>query len=602
MISEAVYGGLRKADTAGAPVRPPAPGARVGILQPVVANTIFRQQAACHAASPGMKSRANTSIGRDRASVAGKQPPIDASTDLLIVGAGPAGISAALTAASVGVRVTLVDENPVPLQTMGEDVPLHFGGRIAPTVANRNAVLESILRGQPQLAEAIDAGVDVRLGTAAWGLFPQRRTAGWIDGHVAGLADEDHAYLLSFRQVIVATGCRDMGVAFDGWQRPGVMGANAAYRLAMTYEALDSRTAVLVGSGAEALQIGNALMATGVRIAAVIEQAEAITGPMELLAPLLESGARVFTRHVIEQAVGDAQGVTGVRLVGVDADGSRLSGTPEQIECDTVVLGVAAIPAIELIEAAGCAVGFLAARGGHVPIIDGSQRASLPFLYAAGDCAGTWPSKTLSADTARREGRIAAVAALRALGVQRDDLEEEAVSPDSTVREVALERLAWVRAMTLKSAAAPFLCQCEEVTAADVLELNPPRYLHWRRDAPEDGALSSVDPEGAPNPDVVKRLTRAGMGPCQGRRCREQIAALMALGTGSALADIPLATYRPPVRPLRLAQLASVPEAGAMSDGWESWFGIPSQWIPFWRLGPSYSAAECCADEPVAGE
>ncbi len=550
-----------------------------------------------------MTSRANTSSGRDRASVAGKQPPIDESTDLLIVGAGPAGIAAALTAASGGVRVTLVDENPVPLQTMGEDVPLHFGGRMAPTAANRNAVLESILRARPQLAEAIDAGIDVRLGTAAWGLFPQRRTAGWIDGHVAGLADEDRAYLLRFRQVIVATGCRDMGLAFDGWQRLGVMGASAAYRLATIYEALDSRTAVLVGSGAEALQIGKALMDTGVRIAAVVEQAAAITGPKELLAPLLESGARLFTRHVIEQTVGDSQGITAVRLVGVDGGGSRLAGTPEQIECDTVVLGVAAIPAIELIEAAGCAVSFQAARGGHVPVIDGSQRTSLPLLYAAGDCVGTWPAKTLSDDTASREGRIAAVAALRALGVEPDGPEEQAVSPDPTVGDVALERLAWVRAMTLKSAATPFVCQCEEVTAADVLELKPPRYLHWQREgAPEAARLGSVDPEAAPHPDVVKRLTRAGMGPCQGRRCREQIAALMALGSGIALADIPLATYRPPVRPLRLAQLAALPEAAAMSDGWESWFGIPSQWIPFWRLAASYSAAEHCADEPVAGE
>ncbi|MGH8202739.1 MAG: FAD-dependent oxidoreductase, partial [Steroidobacteraceae bacterium] len=86
----------------------------------------------------------HTPSGRDRASVAGKPPPIAESTDLLIVGAGPAGISAALTAAQGGMRVILADENPVPLQTMGEEVPLHFGGRMAPTVANRNAVLESI--------------------------------------------------------------------------------------------------------------------------------------------------------------------------------------------------------------------------------------------------------------------------------------------------------------------------------------------------------------------------------------------------------------------------------------------------------------------------
>ena len=548
-----------------------------------------------------MKSHAP--IGRDRASVAGKQPPIDEETDLLVIGAGPAGISAALTAAAGrGVRVTLVDENPVPLETMGEEVPLHFGGRMAATVGSRNAILESVLRARPQLEEAIEAGIDVRLGTAAWGLFPQRRTAGWIDGHVAGLADEDRAYLLRFKQVVVAAGCRDMGVAFDGWQRPGVMGASAAYRLASIYQALDSQTAVLVGGGTEALQIGNALLDAGIRIAAVIEQAEAVSGPVELLSRLAASGARVFTRHIIQQTVGDLEGVAAVRVAPIDGEGSRPSQSLERIECDTVLLGIGAIPAIELMEAAGCAMSFQAARGGHVAVIDDSQRSSLPFLYVAGDCAGVWPSKTLSDDTARREGRIAAIAALRALGVKHDDTREAPVAPDEAAGDIALERQAWVRAMTLGSAVTPFVCQCEEVTAADILALNPPRYLRWRREAADAWRLGSVDPQGTPHPDVVKRLTRAGMGACQGRRCREQIAALMALGSGRALADIPLATYRPPVRPLRLVQLAALPEAAAMREGWESWFGIPSQWIPFWRLQSSYVAAECPADEPVSGE
>jgi thioredoxin reductase len=560
-----------------------------------------------------MKSRAHAPIGADRASVAGKQPPIEEATDLLIVGAGPAGLSAALTAAGAGVRVTLVDENPVPLQTMGEEVPLHFGGRMAPTVANRNAILESILEARPELAEAIDAGVDVRLGTAAWGLFPQRPTAAWIDGHVAGLADEERVYLLRFKQVIVAAGCRDMGLAFDGWQRPGVMGAAAAYRLATTYQALDSKAAVLVGSGPQALQIGSALMDVGVRIAAVVEQAGRVVGPQNLLARLVANGARLFTRHVIQQTVGDPHGVAAVRLAGLDDSGCQLSDSLVRIECDTVLLAVGAIPAIELLEATGCSVSFQPERGGHVAVIDASQRTSLPFLYAAGDCAGVWPSKTLSDGTARREGWIAALAALRALGAKPDELGDgpdgepdeksrQPVSPDQTGHDVAQERLAWVRAMTLKSPAAPFVCQCEEVTAAEILALRPPRYLRWTRDGGPCQGLGSADPEGVPDPDVVKRLTRAGMGPCQGRRCREQIAALMALGAGIALADVSLATYRPPVRPLRLSQLAALPEVPAMSEGWESWFGIPSQWIPFWRLAGSDPTVECGAEEPVAGE
>jgi hypothetical protein len=136
-----------------------------------------------------------------------------------------------------------------------------------------------------------------------------------------------------------------------------------------------------------------------------------------------------------------------------------------------------------------------------------------------------------------------------------------------------------------------------------VLQLNPPRYLAWRPDAAAQGGwLGSVDPGRAPDPDIVKRLTRAGMGPCQGRRCREQIAALLALGSGAALADIALATYRPPVRPLRLAQLATLPEAAAMGEGWESWFGIPSQWVPFWRVPAAYRAAGRSTQEPVPGE
>ena len=551
----------------------------------------------------GMNCTARASSGYDRASVAGKQPPIEEATDLLIVGAGTAGLAAALAAAGRGVRITLVDENPVPVATMGEDVPLHFGGRIAASAANHNAVLESILRARPRIAEAIEAGVDVRLRTTVWGLFPQRHTTGWIEGHVAGLADEDRTYLLRFGQAIVASGARDMGLAFEGWQRPGVMGALAAHRLARDYEALDCSCAVLLGSGTEALQIGNALMDAGMGLAAIVEQGEAVGGPSELASRLIAGGARLFTRHVIQQAQGDERRVAAVELARVDAQGNRLPDDPTRIPCDTVLLGVAAVPSIELLESAGCAVSFQAARGGHAPVLDESQRTSLPFVYAAGDCAGIWPTKTLSDQTACREGRVAALAALRALGAARAGGEQEPpVCPDPTVRDIGAERLAWVRAMTLRAGARAFVCQCEEVTAADILELNPPRYLGWRRPAALDTRLASLDPGCPPDPDVVKRLTRAGMGACQGRRCREQIAALVALGAGTGLAEVALATYRPPVRPLRLTQLAALPEAAAMSEGWESWFGIQSQWVPFWRLPGAHGAAEPDPDRPVLGE
>lgn len=522
----------------------------------------------------------------DPASVAGKAPPIPDETDLLIVGAGSAGLAAALAAAGRGLRVTLVDENPVPLETMGEDVPLHFGGRMGAAVANRNAVLLSLLDARPEIAEALEAGVDVRLGTVVWGLFAQQPTHAWIEGTVAGLADEENAYLMRFRQVIVAAGRRDMGLAFDGWERPGVMGASAAYRLATVYDAFDGNTAVLVGSDTPALSTALALIGKGVRIAALIEQADEAIGDATLLEQLLEHGVELLTGHVIREAAGNAFGVQRISATALDAKGLPNAGMATTVDCDTVLLGVAAIPAIELPEAAGCAMAFLAERGGHVAVCDAGQRTSLPWLLVAGDCAGIWASKSLDETIARREGRIAAQTALAALGIANGD-DEPAVMPDVPADDLAARRTAWVRSTTLHAQNLPHVCLCEEVTAAEILGHLPPRYLGW---SPERSTQALR--KGEPHPDVTKRLTRACMGPCQGRRCREQVAGLLSLDSGQGLADIALASFRPPVRPLSLKQLAQFEETTEMRGRWDAWFDMPSQWTPFWLCGDQPTLAK----------
>ncbi|WP_028220639.1 FAD-dependent oxidoreductase [Paraburkholderia oxyphila] len=519
----------------------------------------------------------------DPASVAGKAPPISDETDLLIVGAGPAGLAAALCAAGHGVRVMLVDENPVPLETMGEEVPLHFGSRMGAAVANRNSVLQKLLEARPQIAEALEAGVDVRLGTAVWGLFAQQRTTAWIDGAVAGLADEENAYLVRFKQVIVAAGHRDMGLAFDGWDRPGVMGVSAAHRLATAYEALDARQAVLVGSDTHALAAVLALIDHGVRIEAIVEQAGQVRGDRTLLERLVAQGVQVLTGHVVREAAGDALGVKRVKIAPVDGAGRPVDGAMHEIECDTVLLGVAAVPAIELVESAGSRTSFQASRGGHVPVIDAAQRTSLPCVLAAGDCAGVWPSKSLDENIARCEGRIAARTALAALGVQID-ASDAAPVPDEPATDLARHLAAWVRASVVHAQNDPYVCLCEEVTATEILSKQPPRYLGW---TPADASLQSVmtaQPHGSagPNPDVTKRLTRACMGPCQGRRCREQVATLLGIGAGASVGEIPLASFRPPVRPLPLQQIGQLQEIAEMRNRWDAWFGMPSQWTPFW--------------------
>lgn len=540
----------------------------------------------------------------DPASVAGKAPPVNEATDLLIIGAGTAGIAAALEAADRGIRVTLVDENPVPLETMGEEVPLHFGSRMNTTVGNTNSMLEAMLEARPELGDVLEAGVDVKLGCAVWGLFPHGPAAAWMDSHVAGLADASSTWLLRFKQVIVASGRRDMGLAFDGWERPGVMGASAAWRLAVLYGALDAKRAVLVGSDTDALNVGMELQARGVEVLAVIEQSSAVVGDKTLAEKLKANGTRILTSHIVQHARGDAYGVTSVEAVALKSNGAVDESNLTIVHCDTVLLGIAALPAIELLEAAGCAAGFDEARGGHVVRVDGTQRTSLPFIYAAGDCSGIWRSKSLNENVAKAEGRIAAQAALAALEATEGVPTGPAIQPDAPSHDVAQARLDWVRLSVVGAAGQPFVCQCEEVTASEILGVRPPRYLGWKPgdEARDTRGVAGLAVSGPPNPDAVKRLTRACMGPCQGRRCREQVAALLAIGSECKLEQIPLATFRAPVRPLAIRQIALVEEAVETSEHWDSWFGMAPQWVPFWRVDPLYRASTRLQGVPVASE
>lgn len=152
-------------------------------------------------------------------------------------------------------------------------------------------------------------------------------------------------------------------------------------------------------------------------------------------------------------------------------------------------------------------------------------------------------------------------------------------SPDAYAYQTA-----WLRALVEIGGMDVHACQCEEVSRREIVEVQPPRYLNWGSSQMRARGLAALAGERPPNQDQVKRLTRAGMGLCQGRRCREQVALLLALATDCPPGDIPLASYRPPLRPLPLAVLRPTDEPAAMRDNWEVWFGIASQWVPFWEI------------------
>ncbi|MBN9469391.1 MAG: FAD-dependent oxidoreductase [Bosea sp.] len=530
----------------------------------------------------------------DPKSVTGKPLVIDERVDVLVIGGGAAGLEAAIGAAARGFGVLLVDENPVPIRTMGDDVPLHFGQGMAANARNRNAMMEAFVASEPRIEEAFEAGIDVRLGTACWGLYANGASLGWMPGLVVGLADEERSLLVEAQHVIFACGRRDMGLGFPGWEKPGVMGATAALNLATRYGALGPQRVVVLGSSTEALTTALALRETGVAIVAIVEQAHGGVGDAALLANLRNGGTEILTGHVVRAAVGH-DGVEAASVGPLDDTGHPV-GEERTLACDGIVLAVGATPVIDLIDAGGCKVAFQPERGGYAPILDASQQTSIANVYAVGDCAGIWAAKTRDRAIAEAE----AVRAVAALGAAATDVRTEL--PPAPEYDISAYRLAWVRASVVEARAEFHVCQCEEVTAREILEIRPPRYLDWRDERRNDRSLSALLGEGPPNPDQVKRLTRAGMGPCQGRRCREQVAALLALGAAQPLSAIPLASYRAPARPMPLSMTAHVPEAPEQAEHWDTWFGMHAQWVPFWEVPERYTVATNDATGPVASE
>jgi hypothetical protein len=193
------------------------------------------------------------------------------------------------------------------------------------------------------------------------------------------------------------------------------------------------------------------------------------------------------------------------------------------------------------------------------------------WTAAAGDCAGLAASESGAAEQGRRAARQALGGAVEG-------------RPPRGLDAWAYQT-AWHDALTRDVDPSLIVCQCEAVTRGDLLELRAPRYLGEPTAAAKARNLGSLIADGPPNQDQVKRLTRAGMGPCQGRRCREQVALTLAQAAGISPADVPLAFHRPPVRPLPLKVIADWQETAAMTNGWEIWFAIPGQWAAYDDIG-----------------
>jgi thioredoxin reductase len=457
------------------------------------------------------------------------------AVELLVIGGGPAGRAAATAAAQRGVQTMLVDEAPVPAGWMARQVPRWYGERVPADQPAGNDTL-------PDLDGSARLGVDVRVRHACWGVF---------DGGVAGLFDGERTWLVRARQLILATGSADIPLAFPGWTLPGVLGATAALDLLATRGSLGGRRServVILGSGALALEVARSARSAGQQIVAIVEIGPQPTGDPDTLDALGDDGVDVIPGHSVVYARGDGQ-VEQVMLGGVAADGTRAAGQSFPVRADALVVAIGRAPAVELPFLLGCAFRFDSAAGGYVPSHSATMETSAPGVYVAGDVAGATDARFARPELAGAEGEVAALSAALALGKATDaDL------------STALDRLARLRA---------------ELPAANQ-PVSPPAGAHltsWHRTAAllapgdlpvcrcegitRDMLVDATVVVGADVPDEIKRVTRAGMGECQGRCCRVTVAGLLAERAGTTIASVPIASWRPPVRPVPMAALAT---------------------------------------------
>jgi thioredoxin reductase len=520
----------------------------------------------------------------DKRSIADKAPHPERHVPVVVVGAGSAGVAAAIEAARVGVEVLLIDENPIDNDMMAMDVPLYFGQRMHPSVRNRALMMERVVETNPALAEAHEAGVDVQLGTYVWGAFVNGTTVRELPGPMLGLADDRRSWLVGYDRLIVAAGARDVAMGFPGWERAGAMGANGAVSLLTRYRALGSQRMVIVGSGDLGLRTAALALESGVAVAGIVEVTNAVRGDEEIARSLVSRGVPFYIAHTIREARGRVGEIESLVLVQVDHDLKPLAGSEREIACDTVCLALGLAPNVEILHLVGARLVFDSALGGWVPAINDAMQTSIPTVFAAGDCTGIHDGMLADPEIARAQGRLAGLAAAQSLGaVTSIPLPHRGRGQGEGAVHNYWQQ--WLQSLLHVGGWEVNICQCEEVTRRELVEVKPPRYLKWESPQMEARSLDTMLRDGPVNQDQIKRLTRAGMGPCQSRRCREQVGLLLAQAAGTSIDRIPLPSFRPPIRPLPLNVLWPADESPAMREDWVSWFGIPTQFSPHWEAG-----------------
>ncbi|MFE4677393.1 FAD-dependent oxidoreductase [Streptomyces sp. NPDC056723] len=461
-----------------------------------------------------------------------------AARSLAVIGAGPAGLAAALAAAVRGSRVTLIDAGAQAGGQFYRQPAEELGARRPQALHHQWRTWERLRDG---LAAQITTGRITHLTDHhVWCVEGPDERSGFLVHALHGPAQEEPSVVRA-DAVILATGAYEKVLPFPGWTLPGVITAGGAQAMLKGGLVLQGRTAVVAGTGPLLLPVAAGLAAAGAEVAALVESAGAqdvarhartfAAHPDKLVeaagyvAELMRRRVRLKTRHTIVAAHGDGV-LEAVTVAALDRDGRVAAGSEQVIRCDTLAVGHGLLPHTDLAETLGCRL------EGTAVAVDDEQRTGVHGVWAAGEATGVG-----GAALSLAEGHVAGCSAAARLAGREPDPRawEAAATSRAKSREfsAALDtafapRAHWAEQVTDDTV----VCRCEEVPASAIRE--------------------AVGELGATDARTVKLLTRAGMGWCQGRMCGPAVAGL----TGCE----PVPSRRPFARPVPLGVLARAGE------------------------------------------
>lgn len=325
--------------------------------------------------------------------------------DLIVVGAGPSGLSAAIEAAKRGMNVIVFDENEKPGGQLFKQIHKFFGSK------EHKAKIRGFVIGEQLLKEASEAGVTVVLNATVIGMYQDKEIVVKISDQVKHFKGDS---------ILIATGAAENMVTFEGWTLPGVIGAGAAQTMMNLHGIKPGEKVLMLGSGNVGLVVSFQLLQAGCEVVALVDAAPRVGGYGVHAAKVARCGVPFYLSHTIVKAEGTEQ-VTGVTIAQVDDKFQFIPGTEKTFEVDTICLAVGLSPMSQLLKMAGCDMEDNPKRGGQVPVCDEYGETSIPGIFVAGDVSGIE-----EASSAMIEGRIAGVAAAYYLGyIDKEELDEK---------------------------------------------------------------------------------------------------------------------------------------------------------------------------------